>query len=54
MPVKNSGNLLKEPRIYTYKQDYKQDFALNNLEGLIYHKTQPTNQSTAGVFSRYY
>ena len=24
----------------------KQDLALNNLLGLIYHKTQPTNQST--------
>ena len=24
---------------------YKQDLALNNLQGLIYHKTQPTNLS---------
>ena len=23
---------------------YKQDLGLNNLQGLIYHKTQPTNQ----------
>ena len=23
---------------------YKQDLALNNLQGLIYHKTQPNNQ----------
>ena len=23
---------------------YKEDLALNNLQGLIYHKTQPTNQ----------
>ena len=23
---------------------YKQDWALNNLQGLICHKTQPTNQ----------
>ena len=23
---------------------YKQDLALNNLQGLICHKTQPTNQ----------
>ena len=25
---------------------YKQDLALNNLQGLIYRKTQPTNQPT--------
>ena len=23
---------------------YKQDLALNNLQGLMYHKIQPTNQ----------
>ena len=34
---------------------YKQNLALNNLQGLICHKTQPTNQptnlNTANVFS---
>ena len=25
---------------------YKKDLALNNLQGLIYHKTQPTNSYT--------
>ena len=25
---------------------YKHDLALNNLQGLIYRKTQPTNQTT--------
>ena len=25
---------------------YQQDLALNNLQGLICHKTQPTNQPT--------
>ena len=25
---------------------YKEDLVLNNLQGLIFHKTQPTNQPT--------
>ena len=29
---------------------YKQDLALNNLQELIYHKTQPTNLSTTFKF----
>ena len=34
---KKSGNLSNDPRMY------KQDLALNNLQELICHKTQPTN-----------
>ena len=39
MPVqKKSGNVLNTARMY------KEDLALNNLQWLICHKTQPTNQ----------
>ena len=30
---------------------YRQDLALNNLQGKVHCKTQPTNQPTVTVFS---
>ena len=32
----------------------KQDLALNNLQGLKYHKTQPTNQPLDFIWSDFF
>ena len=44
-------------KLFVYKSYirfmYKEDLALNNLQGLICYKTQPTNQSTSHQITHY-